>query len=130
VLVVDASVVAVGLVDDALAGRRVRKRLRGERLAAPDLIDLEVASTFRGRVRGGRLTAERARLALTDLLDLPLVRAPHAPLIARCWELRDNLTTYDAAYVALAELLQATLLTSDSRLAGAPGLRCDIEVLN
>jgi predicted nucleic acid-binding protein len=60
---------------------------------------------------------------------MPLQRAPHRPLLARCWELRDNLTVYDAAYVALAEVLKAILLTGDKRLAGATGPRCHIEVL-
>jgi predicted nucleic acid-binding protein len=68
-------------------------------------------------------------LAAPELLDLPIQRAPHLPLLSRCWELRENLTICDAAYVALAELLQADLLTADSRLAAALGPRCGIEVL-
>src|SRR5205823_1967392 len=71
----------------------------------------------------------RAALALTDLIALPLRRAPHRVLVSRCWELRDNLTIYDAAYVALAEMLAADLLTGDTRLANAPKIRCRIEVL-
>jgi predicted nucleic acid-binding protein len=129
VLVVDASVLAVALADDGPDGDQARARLRGERLTAPDLIDLEVASAIRGRLAGGHLDARRAELALTDLVDLPLARTPHRPLLARCWELRDNLTVYDAAYVALAEALDADLLTADLRLAKAPGPRCRIEIL-
>ena len=71
----------------------------------------------------------RAVLALADLGTLPLRRAPHRPLLARCWELRDNLTIYDAAYIAVAEALGVLLLTADARLAKAPGPTCTIEVL-
>jgi predicted nucleic acid-binding protein len=128
VLVVDASVVAVALADDGTDGDRARARLRGETLAAPDLLDLEVTSVLRGRLAGGHLDARRAELALRDLLDLPLHRVPARHLVGRCWELRKNLTVYDAAYVALAEALTATLLTADARLSRAPGLLCTIEV--
>ncbi len=129
VLVVDASVVVVALADDGRDGDQLRARLRGERLAAPELVDLEVASVLRRQVRAAAIDTRRAELALADLAAMPLQRAPHSPLVARCWSLRDNLTTYDAAYVALAEALQADLLTGDSRLAKAPGPRCSIEVL-
>ena len=128
-LVADASVVATALSDDGSDGDRARARLRGERLAAPELLDLEVASVLRGQMRAGALDARRARLALTDLRELPLQRAPHRPLLARCWELRDNFTIYDASYVALAEALGADLLTGDRRLSRAPGPRCHIELL-
>lgn len=70
-----------------------------------------------------------ARLAIEDLMALPLERARHRLLAARCWELRDNLTVYDAAYAALAEALQCPLLTADRRLARAPGLPCEVETL-
>lgn len=129
-LVVDASVLAVALADDAGDGDRARARLRGERLVAPELIDLEVTSVLRGQLAGGHLDARRAELALADLVDLPLERAPHRPLLARCWELRANLTVYDAACVALAEALGADLLTGDLRLAKAPGPRCRIEIFS
>jgi predicted nucleic acid-binding protein len=129
VLVVDASVLAVALADDSRDGDKARARLRGEQLAAPELIDLEVTSVLRGRLAGGHLDVRRAELALADLIDVPVQRAPHRPLLTRCWELRPNLTVYDAAYVALAEALETDLLTADSRLAKAPGARCHIEVL-
>jgi predicted nucleic acid-binding protein len=129
VIVVDASVVAVALADDGHDGDGARVRLRGERLAAPELIDLEVASVLRGQLRGVVIDRPRAELALADLATMPIRRAGHRPLLARCWELRDNLTVYDAAYVALAEALGAVLLTADRRLARAPGPRCAIEVL-
>lgn len=128
-LVVDASVVASALGDDGAHGDLARARLRGHDLAAPELIDLEVVSVLRKQLSAGRLDARRARLAIDDLLDLPIQRAPHAPLLTRCWELRENLTAYDASYVALAEALGSALLTADRRLADAPGTRCPVEVL-
>jgi predicted nucleic acid-binding protein len=88
-----------------------------------------VTSVLRKQCGVGAIVDRRARLALSDLGALPIYRAPHLPLLSRCWELRENLTVYDAAYVALAELLQVDLLTADRRLASAPGPRCGIEVL-
>lgn len=128
-LVIDASVLAVALIDDGPGGDVARARLHGERLAAPSLIDLEVVSVWRGLARGGRLDPRRARLALGDLQGIPIQRVEHTPLLQRCWELRENLTAFDAAYVALAEALDAPLLTGDQRLAKATGPRCAIEVL-
>jgi predicted nucleic acid-binding protein len=129
VIVVDASVLATALGDDGQDGDQSRARLRGERLSAPELVDLEVASVWRRQIRAGAIDARRAQLALTDLVAIPLQRAAHRPLLARCWELRHNLTTYDASYVALAEALNVLLLTGDRRLASAAGPRCQIEVL-
>ena len=129
VLVVDASVIAAALTDDGEDGDRARARLRGEQLAAPELLDLEVASVVRGQLRARKLDLRRAQWALNDLDALPVQRAPHRPLLARCWQLRDNLTVYDAAYVALAEVLRADLLTGDPKHATATGPRCRIEVL-
>jgi predicted nucleic acid-binding protein len=71
----------------------------------------------------------RQRAALTDLVALPVRRAPHLPLLARCWSLRDDLSVYDASYVALAEALDTVLRTADARLSRAPGLRCAVEIL-
>ncbi len=126
-IVTDASVLAVALTDDGPDGDYAPARLRGERLTAPELVDLEVISVWRRQARAGALDARRA--ALADLTGLPLRRAAHRPLLARCWELCDNLTVYDAAYVALAEALDVTLLTGDGWLARAAGPRCHIEVL-
>jgi predicted nucleic acid-binding protein len=84
---------------------------------------------WRGLARAGHLDPRRVGLALDDLRDLPLQRVDHAPLLARCWELRDNLTNYDAAYVALAEALDVPLLTGDQRLARSTGPRCSIEAI-
>lgn len=128
-LVVDASVLVPALTDDGPDGVLARERMTGQALAAPELVDLETTSVVRGLLRAGRLASDRAELALTDLLDLPLRRTAHRPLLARCWELRDNLTVYDASYVALAERLDAVLLTAVRRLAGAPGLRCTVDVI-
>lgn len=128
-LVVDASVLAVALADDGPDGDAARARLRGETLAAPELVDLEVASVLRRQNRAGMLDNRRADLAIIDLGALPMVRASHLALLRRCWELRENVTTYDAAYVALAEALDATLLTGDRRLAHAAGPTCTIELL-
>jgi predicted nucleic acid-binding protein len=129
VVVVDASVLVVALADDGADGDVARSRLRGVSLAAPELVDLEVASVLRRQHRAGLLDDRRADLALTDLGALPMRRVPHLPLLRRCWELKDNLTAYDAAYVAVAEAFEATLLTGDRRLARAAGPQCRIEVL-
>lgn len=128
-LVVDASVLAPALADDGPDGDLARHRLNGETLAAPELVDLEVTSVLRGAIRRGDIDARRAALAIDDLLDLPLARARHGGLLTRCLELGDNLTAYDAAYVALAEALGCALLTADRGLAAAPGARCEIELL-
>ena len=101
-----------------------------DRLAAPHLIDVEVLAAWRRLAAIGRLGEHRAALARADLRALPIERVPHGVLSERIWELRPNMTAYDAAYVALAELLRATLVTVDSKLAGAPGLRCEVEVLS
>ncbi|MGL5816388.1 MAG: type II toxin-antitoxin system VapC family toxin [Phycicoccus sp.] len=128
-LVVDASVLATALGDDGSDGGRARDRLRGEALTAPELVDLEVISVWRRQHRAGRMPTRRVRLALDDLVDLPVRRVPHRALLDRCWELRDALTPDDAAYVALAEALGAALLTADRRLGRSPGPRCRVEVL-
>lgn len=128
-IVVDASILAPALADDEGDGDLARARLQGEQLAAPELIDLEVISTLRRAARAGRLDDRRSSLALTDLAALPLKRVPHLPLLSRIWELRENLTAYDAAYVALAETLGAPLITADRPLARASGIRCKVEVL-
>jgi predicted nucleic acid-binding protein len=130
VIVVDASVLAPALADDHSDGDRARERLHGEQLVAPELIDLEVVSTLRRAARAKRLDGLRSAQALTDLAALPLRRVPHLPLLARVWELRDNLSAYDASpYVALAEALGTVLLTADGRLGRATGIRCEVAVL-
>lgn len=128
-IVVDASVLAPALADDGADGDRVRDRLRGEQLVAPELVDLEVLSTLRRAARAGQLDQRRSGQALEDLAGLPLRRVSHLSLLPRAWELRDNLTAYDAAYVALAEALDALLLTADGGIGKANGVRCEVEVL-
>lgn len=128
-IVVDASVLVVALADDGAQGSQARRRLRGQRLVAPELVDLEVASVLRRLVATGSLAEQRAVAALDDLMDLPLMRVGHRRLLHRCWKLRANLTVYDAAYVAAAEVLSVPLLTADGRMAEAPGIRCAVEVL-
>lgn len=128
-IVVDASVLAPAVADDGVDGDLVRRRVRGEQLVAPELVDLEVLSTLRRAARAGRLDERRSSLALEDLAALPLRRVSHLPLLARVWELRDNLTAYDAAYIALAEALGCRVLTADGGMGKASGVRCEVEVL-
>ena len=129
-IVVDASVVANALADDGADGDLARRRLldAGE-LAAPDLVDVETTSVLRRRWLAGDLSARRFSTAVDDLGDLAVVRVPTLPLMRRAYELRANVTAYDAAYVALAEHLGWVLLTADSRLARAPGITCTVEVV-
>ena len=98
-------------------------------MAAPHLVDLEVLHALRGLVHGRTSEPRRRRCGDESLRRLPLARHAHQPLIERCWELRHNLTIYDASYVALAEALGVPLLTADARLANAPGIRCEVELL-
>lgn len=128
-LVVDASVIAPAIADGGPDGDACRARIKGQVLAAPDLLRLETMSVLRRQLANGSLTSEQATNALDDLLNLPLVVYPTAPLLRRGWEVRDNVTAYDACYVALAEALECTLLTADIRLANAPGTRCRVETL-
>lgn len=92
-------------------------------------MDVETVAVLRRRWRAGDLAARRLRSAIEDLLALPIVRFPTGPLMTRAYDLRANVTPYDAAYVALAQSLGCTLLTADARLARAPGVRCAVEVL-
>jgi predicted nucleic acid-binding protein len=129
VIVVDASVLAVALGDDGANGQHARERLAGETLAAPELVDLEVVAVWRRHVAAKLMPVRRAASALTDLADLPLRRSPHRPFLHRIWELRHVVTPCDAAYVALAEALDAVLVTGDARLSDASGIHCDIETI-
>jgi predicted nucleic acid-binding protein len=129
-IVVDASVLATALADDGDDGDRARERLRGEGLSAPELIDLEVISVLRRASRSGELDERRSSQALADLDSLPLRRVSHRPLLPRIWQLRENVSAYDASYVALAEALDALLLTADDRLTRSGKFQCEIEVLS
>jgi predicted nucleic acid-binding protein len=130
VIVVDASAVLEILLR-TLVAPAIERRLfaAGESLHAPHLIDIEVAHVLRRYAAAGDMSAERGREALEDLADLSLRRYSHDVLLPRVWELRTNLTAYDAAYVALAEALGAPLITRDRRLAAAVGHRAAVEVV-
>lgn len=128
-IVVDASVLANVVADDGPDGRIARAALRGEEVAAPDLVDVETVSVLRKRWLADHLTARRFRSAVDDLADLALIRHPTLPLMRRAYELRANVTPYDAAYIGLAEALACPLVTGDARLAGAPGPRCEVRLL-
>ena len=129
-IVVDASVLAPALVDDGSNGDKARSRLAGEQLLAPDLIFLEVVSAIRTALRQGNVDERRAGFALTDLNAIPVEPVQPRRLLSRVWELRGNISPYDACYVALAEVTQVVLVTADRRLTKAPGARCDFELLS
>ena len=123
-LVVDASVVAPLIADGGPDGDAFRAAARGQTLLAPDLLRVEVLSVVRRHLAAGALSAQQANDAVDDLLALPITLCPTPALLRRCWELRSNVTAYDACYVALAETLDIALLTADAKLANAPGTRC------
>jgi predicted nucleic acid-binding protein len=130
-IVIDASVLANAIADDGADGHLARQALRAARdLAAPDLVDVETTSVLRKRWLGGILSDRRFAVAVEDLEDLALDRYPTLPLVRRAYELRANVTAYDATYIALAELLGCELLTGARRLAVAPGAKCAIRVLS
>jgi predicted nucleic acid-binding protein len=128
-IVIDASVL-IDLLIRAPGVEAIEGRLFSDpSWNAPHLVDLEVAQVLRRWVLGKRLDATRAKGALDVLEDLPIDRWPHHVLMPRIWALRENLTAYDAAYVALAEALECVLVTRDARLSAVPGLRTDVESL-
>lgn len=129
-IVADASVLLEVLLRTE-AGAIAERRLfqRRESLHAPELVDLEIAQVLRRYTHRGEVTAFRASASLNLFRRFPLERYGHAPLLPRIWELRENITAYDAAYVALAEALRAPLITCDPRLAAAPGIRAAVEVI-
>ncbi len=129
-IVIDASALLEALLRTP-AARAVEDRLFAPRqtLHAPHLLDVEVAQVIRRYAANGEIDDERGRMALADLADLPLRRYPHDFLLSRIWDLRHNLTAYDAAYVALAEALDSPLVTRDQRLAAAVGHSARIELV-
>jgi predicted nucleic acid-binding protein len=131
VIVVDASALLEFLLQTPL-GARVEVRLfRDEdELHAPHLVDVEVVQGLRRLVRTGEVSPGRAEEAIADLTDLDLNRHPLLDLLGRAWKLRDNISAYDAMYVALAEAIEAPIVTCDSPLAKAPGHRARIEVID
>ena len=129
-IVLDASAAFEWLLETP-TGARVEARIfsHAESLHAPHLIDIEIAQVLRRYTAARAITALRAREALQDMIDLSLVRYPHDVFLPRVWELRSNLTAYDAAYVALAELLGAPLITCDRKLASASLHHARVEVI-
>jgi predicted nucleic acid-binding protein len=129
-IVIDASVLANVIGDDGDDGDLARSEFRSaDDVAAPDLVDVETVAVLRKRWIAGSITARRFSSAITDLESIGIVRYPTLPLMRRAYELRHNVTAYDAAYVALAEILDCELLTGDGRLGDAPGPACSIRVL-
>lgn len=127
-IVVDSSAVLAVLVDRPAPRDLVRRVLGDGDLHAPYTVDVEVLHALRGLVRGGKLTADQAQDARADARDLLITRHAIEPLADRAWSLRENLTAYDAVFVALAESLDVPLVTKDRKLAAAPGVRADIEL--
>jgi predicted nucleic acid-binding protein len=125
VIVLDASAAVLGLLNDGDA----RARMGLDALISPHLVDAEVAQALRGQARRGAIEPEVAATALDRWARLGVDRTPIVGFLPRIWALRDDLNAYDATYVALAEALDAALLTADARLAGAPGVRCPVTVV-
>ena len=129
-IVVDASVVVSALTDRGRVGDVARQRLiEDAELHAPHLVDLEVLAVLRRKSALGDVSPQSADEVMGDVRDLAIQRYPHVPLMRRMWQLRENVTMYDASYVALAERLACPLVTSDVHLSRVPGVRCSIEVL-
>lgn len=128
-IVCDASAVVAMLLDDGPVGGEAAGVLSAAPLAAPALVTFEVANILRRHERAGLIGSDQAAQAHADLVDLAIELWPYEVIARRAWQLRQNLTSYDASYVALAELLGAPLITLDRRIAGAPDLRCQVQVL-
>lgn len=129
-IVADASALLELLLGTDAAPRAAARLLDpAETLHAPHLVDVEVTQAIRRYAAAGELSARQGERALADLLDLPLMRYGHAVLLHRAWELRHAVTAYDAMYLALAEALDAPLVTRDAKLARAHGHRARIELL-
>lgn len=127
-LVLDAAALVALLTVDADAGRWVVDQIGPRTLVGPHLLMFEAANVLRRLEALGRIDATTAALAHQELLDLPIDLVGYAPLAGRARELRANLTSYDASYVALAEALEAPLITLDARIARAPGVRCEVRL--
>ena len=123
-VVCDASALVALLLDGGSTGRWVAEALTGADLVAPSIVAFETANIIRRHELAGLVSADQAAQAHADLLDLEIEQWPYELLATRAWELRRNLSSYDASYVALAELTGATLVTLDGRVGRAPGLRC------
>ena len=125
-IVCDASVVVALLLDAGPDGAWATRALADASLAAPNLVMFEASNVIRRHELAGLVSADLAAQAHADLLDLSIEFWPFELLAARVWQLRANLSSYDASYVALAELIEASLVTLDSRISRAPGLKCEV----
>lgn len=127
-VVCDSSVIVALLLDDGPDGRWAVGQLSGARLLAPQLLMFEAGNIIRRQELAGVVSADQAVQAHADLLDLSIEQWPYELLGSRVWELRSNLSAYDASYVAVAELADVPLITLDRRIGRAPGLRCEVRV--
>lgn len=128
--VIDASVVIAALVDPGRLGRWAADAIRAGSLAAPHLLPVECAHALRRAALTGKVAAETASLAHAELLDLEVDLFPYLPLASRIWSLKAQVTPYDAWYVALAQSLDAVLVTLDRRLASASENRCSVRTVD
>jgi predicted nucleic acid-binding protein len=129
-IVIDASALLEMLLQTGKAERLMQRALAdSERLNAPELLDIEAANVMRRLTQRKEISLQRAERAFEDFSQLIIERHSHAPLLPRIWELRDSMSAYDAAYIALAEGLGAPLLTCDARLARAHGHHANVELI-
>lgn len=126
---VDASALILALIDGGDPSDHAVRALSDTEAAAPHLIDLETASAAKRLSRMGELTPAAGQALIDDLFLMPIRRYDHRPFLDRIWDLRHNLSVYDASYVALAELLDAPLLTADAAIGETPGIGCPVEVI-
>ncbi|MDA8371854.1 MAG: type II toxin-antitoxin system VapC family toxin [Nocardiopsaceae bacterium] len=127
--VVDASAIMELLVDRG-KGKAVESRIRGHRIYAPHLLNIEVLSVLRGLLQKKEITLAEAETARNDFSSLLIELRAHTPLLKRTWELRHNYSAYDAAYIATAEVLETRVLTTDARMSRGTGARCPIELVS
>lgn len=127
-VVCDASAIVTVLLDSGIGGDWLARRLGAAELYAPALLPFECSNVIRRHEIAGFISADQAAQAHTDLFDLPIALFPYESVAHRVWQLRRNLTSYDASYVALAEVIDAPLITLDRRLSEAPGVSCRVEI--
>ena len=129
-IVVDASVLVAALVSVSPAANKARDALTDDKIVCmPHLADLEITNALRNMIRRKEISEDSAFRALTTIKKMEIVRYPHTDFLDRIWELRNSITPYDAAYIALTEALQTIFITADKRLSQAHGIKCKIELL-
>lgn len=128
-IVVDSSVLVFAVAYSGAVFELASSMLKEETVAAPHLIDLETLNAIKQLERGGFIDPPSAEASAIDAFLMPVLRYDHRPLVARSWELRHNLSIYDASYVALAEMLKVPLVTADSAFAETPGINCEVQLL-